>query len=94
MTEIQKVLFIDSLQHFGTGELYEFVLHRGYAQRPFFPVVLRYITASYQFGTIALGFQSPNQILNILLQVFLVLRRRDSIHSAGRVLIQILPALQ
>ena len=66
--------------------------HR-HAQRPFFPIVLRYVTASYQLGTIALRFQSPDQVLKILLQVFLGLRRRDAVHSAGRVLIQLVPAL-
>ena len=91
--ELQKVLLLDGVEHFGTGQLYEFVLQRGNAQRPFFPIVLRYVTASYELGMIALRFQSPDPVLKILLQVFLVLRRCDAVYSTGRVLMQIVPAL-
>src|SRR5918911_5115734 len=65
--------------------------HR-YSEWPFLPVCLGNVTASDQFGPIALRFQALRQCLNVGLQVHGIRLGRDVLDSTGSGLVQVIPA--
>src|SRR5438094_4680848 len=57
VTALQKILLIDCRQQLRTGQLHQFIFERRYSEWPFLSVCLGNVTASDQFGPIALRFQ-------------------------------------
>jgi hypothetical protein len=56
-------------------------------------MVLGNVDTPYPLGTVALGLQSLRQALEIGLQVLRILGRRHPVHPAGRLLVEVAPAV-
>ena len=52
------------------------------------------VASPYQFGTVAPVFQPFGQVFYVVIQILLVLRRRDSVHATGRSLVEFFPTVQ
>jgi len=89
---IQTILLIDCCQGLRTGQLHQFVFEARDTAGPFWPVYLRNVPASDQFGPIALRFQALRQCLNVGLQVRGILFGRDVLAPTGSGLVQVIPA--
>jgi hypothetical protein len=72
--------------------LHQFVFEARDTAGPFWPVYLRNVSASDQFGPIALRFQALRQCLNVGLQVRGILFGRDVVDPTGSGLVQVIPA--
>jgi hypothetical protein len=94
ITAIQKVAFVDRSQQLGAGQLHELVFQRRDTQRPLFSILLGDVNAPYELRSIALGFHTLHQVRQIGRQVLTVGRRRQSVHPAGGILVQCVPAMQ
>jgi hypothetical protein len=90
----QEVLFVDGSKQFGTGHLYQFVFQCGYSQRSFLAVVLGDVHAPHPLRAVAFRFQSSDQVLDVFHELLPIVSRRYFIYAAGRVFVDLFPALQ
>ena len=93
MGALQKVFFVDCTQQLGTGQLHELVFQRRDAQRSRLSVLLGDVDAPDQLRPVAPRFHSLRQLGDVALQVGGVDLCRQPVDAAGRVLVQVLPAI-
>src|SRR3954451_22081919 len=72
ITEAQKIGLVDGVQHLGHRPLDNFVLKRGYAERPLATVASRDIRAAHRLGPVLPAVDPVVQMLKIALQRLLV----------------------
>jgi hypothetical protein len=92
VTALANILLRDCRQQLRAGPWHQLVFQRGNASGPFRAVGLRNVTASDQFGPVALRFPSLDQGLDVVVQIDGIGVCRDLVHPTGRLLIQGLPA--
>ena len=80
ITEAQKIGLVDGVQHLGHRPLDNFVLKRGYAERPLATVAFRDIRAAHRLGPVLPAVDPVVQMLKIALQRLLVFRHRHPIN--------------
>ena len=79
VAEAQKIGLVDGVQHLGHRPLDNFVLKRGYAERPLATVAFRDIRAAHRLGPVLPAVDPVVQMPEIALQLLLVVLHRHPI---------------
>jgi hypothetical protein len=93
LAAVEKVLLIDRPQQLGTGQLHELVFQGRDAQRSLCPVLFGDVDAPNQLGPVASRLHALGQRGDVAIQISGIVRRRQPIDAAGRVLVQVVPAV-
>jgi hypothetical protein len=94
VTTSQKVLRLDGRSQLRAGQVHQCVFQGGDASGPFRAVGLRNVTASDQFGPVALGFSPRHQGREVAVQVGALRLCRPVVSPTGRCRMQGVPAVQ
>ncbi len=90
---VKEVLFVNRAQQFGAGQLHELVFQSRDAQRSLCSVLFGYVDAPDQFGPVAFRLHSLGQIGDVRFQVACIGLCRKPVDAAGRVPVQVVPAV-
>ena len=93
ITAPQKFLLVNRVQDSGAGCLEPLVLDHQDASWPLLAVALRNVVPANQLRPVSLLLQPPYQCLDIRLQILCLRLPRHAIDPAGRVLVQVAPAV-
>src|SRR5262252_5132051 len=86
--EFQEVLFIDCVQHLGSGTLDDFVLQRRNTERPKLTrfTHLRDVNSTYRLCSVSSSPESMGEILEVRLEVLSVVLPRLFVYARSRIL--------